>query len=103
MANQDNQELPPHVVLMQLVPGFMISKALQAVAELGIADLLEKSPTTSEELAEATCTHAPSLYRLLRALASKGIFRELLSRTGFKLTMAKPLPASVGIVEGIPV
>ena len=61
---------------MQLVQGMMLAKALQSVAELGIADLLGKAPHTCEELAAATATHAPSLYRLLRALASGGIFRE---------------------------
>ena len=76
MNNQQHSGPPPHIVLMQLVQGFMVSKALQAVAELGIADLLDESPKTSEKLAEATSTHASSLYRLLRALASRGIFRE---------------------------
>ena len=76
MTDQQQSGPPPHVVLMQLVQGLMVSKALQAVAELGIADLLNESPKTSEELAEATSTHAPSLFRLLRALASRGIFRE---------------------------
>jgi hypothetical protein len=45
-------------------------------AKLGIADLLKDSPKSCDELATATGTNAPSLYRLLRALASLGVFAE---------------------------
>jgi len=45
-------------------------------AKLGIADLLVSGPRTAADLAQATRTHAPSLYRLLRALASLGVFAE---------------------------
>jgi precorrin-6B methylase 2 len=45
-------------------------------AKLGIADLLSAGPRTSEELAAATRAHPQSLQRLLRALASVGIFAE---------------------------
>jgi hypothetical protein len=67
---------PAHVVLMQLAQGFMVAKALQTAAELGIADLVAPAPCTTEELAQATSTDAPSLLRLLRALASRDIFRQ---------------------------
>jgi hypothetical protein len=45
-------------------------------ATLGIADFLRDGPQDIEHLAKATSTHADSLYRLLRALASIGIFAE---------------------------
>lgn len=45
-------------------------------AKLGIADLLKDTPLHYEQSATATQTHAPSLYRLLRALASLEIFVE---------------------------
>ena len=45
-------------------------------AKLGIADLLKDGPKSSDELAQATGTHGRSLYRLLRALASVGVFAE---------------------------
>ncbi|MCI5136204.1 MAG: methyltransferase [Candidatus Electrothrix sp. AW2] len=63
-------------ILLDSVRGFMKAKALQAAAELNIADLLNNSSKSAEELARITDTHAPSLYRLLRALASEGIFHE---------------------------
>jgi hypothetical protein len=49
---------------------------ISVAVELGIADLLEDGPKASDELAVATESHPPSLYRLLRALASLGIFAE---------------------------
>jgi hypothetical protein len=45
-------------------------------AKLGIADLLKDSPKSCSELATATGTNARSLYRVLRALASLGVFAE---------------------------
>jgi hypothetical protein len=45
-------------------------------AQLGIADLLREGPRSVQELAGATDTDAETLYRLLRALASVGVFDE---------------------------
>jgi hypothetical protein len=45
-------------------------------AKLGIADLVKDGPRSAEDLAGATQTHSQSLYRLLRALASVGVFAE---------------------------
>jgi hypothetical protein len=53
-----------------------LSRALYVAAELGIADLLAREPQTSAALAEACHAHAPSLGRVLRALASVGVFAE---------------------------
>jgi SAM-dependent methyltransferase len=53
-----------------------LAQAVHAAAELGIADLLAAGPRTADDLAAATGTHAPSLYRLLRALAGYGVFAE---------------------------
>jgi O-methyltransferase domain/Dimerisation domain len=65
---------PSSVVLMQMAQGFMVAKALQAAAVLGIADLLAGGPQSVADLAAATSTNEPSLGRLLRALASRDIF-----------------------------
>src|SRR5882672_10934639 len=45
-------------------------------AELGIVDHLVGGPRSAAELARATGTHAPSLYRLLRALATLEVLAE---------------------------
>src|SRR5687768_2352026 len=65
---------PPPSVMMQMLTGAWLTMALYVAAKLGVADLMTGGPQTSEELARATGTHAPSLYRLLRALASTGVF-----------------------------
>ena len=62
------------LVLMQMAHGFMVAKAVQAAAVLGIADLLADGPRSVSELAAATSTDESSLARLLRALASRDIF-----------------------------
>lgn len=49
-------------------------QAIHVAATLSIADLLKYRPRSADDLAEATGTHAPTLYRLLRALASVGVF-----------------------------
>jgi len=62
--------------LLRMIWGIHISRCVYAVAELGIADLLADRPMSSAELATATDTHEPSLYRVLRALAALGVFDE---------------------------
>jgi hypothetical protein len=62
--------------LRHLVFGYRISQAVGVAAELGIADLLSNGPRNAEELASATGAHTPPLYRVLRLLASEGVFAE---------------------------
>lgn len=62
--------------MLQMISGFRVSRAIYVAAKLGIADLLKDGPKSSEELARLTSTHPPSLYRVIRALASVGIFAE---------------------------
>ena len=76
--------LPP-TALLQMMIGYWISKAIYVAAKLGVADLLAEGPRNSDELAAATQTHADALYRVLRALASVGIFSEVAPRR-FALT-----------------
>lgn len=69
-------EIPPQAQLMNLVGGSFISQAVYVAAKLGIADLLAKNAKTAADLARETGMHERSLYRLLRTLASVGVFRE---------------------------
>src|SRR5262245_14710481 len=71
--------------LSKLLMGFRVSQAIHVAATLGLADLLASGPKTSGELAEATNAHPLALYRLMRALSSAGVFRELDDRR-FELT-----------------
>ncbi|QGQ25207.1 methyltransferase [Gimesia benthica] len=65
-----------HQQLDQMITGYWTSQAIYAAAKLGIADLLVDNPQTAAQLAAATDTNAGALYRVLRALASIGIFEE---------------------------
>jgi len=69
-------DIPPPVAMLQMIAGFWVSRAIYIAAKLGIADLLKDGAKNSEALAQATGLHAPSLYRVLRALASVGVFAE---------------------------
>ena len=69
-------EPSPRDTLLRMTNAFQVSQAIHVAATLGIVDLLEDGPRSADELAEATHTHAPTLYRMLRALASVGVFVE---------------------------
>jgi len=62
--------------MLQLVSGFWIARCVYVLAKLGLADLLKDEPKTAEDLAAATGTHGPSLFRVLRALASVGVITQ---------------------------
>jgi hypothetical protein len=59
-----------------LTAGRWAADIVGVAAELGLADRIQSAPKTVEEIATVMGLHAPSLYRLLRALASFGIFAE---------------------------
>ncbi|HXQ24813.1 MAG TPA: methyltransferase [Candidatus Acidoferrales bacterium] len=65
-----------HGQLMQFATGYMPSICLYAAAKLKIADLLAAGPKPVSELARASRANEGALYRILRALASLGVFRE---------------------------
>jgi len=58
----------------QVFGGSWITQGIWVAAELGIADLLAQGPLTAQELAERTRSNSDALYRVLRALASAGVF-----------------------------
>ncbi|MEQ1718832.1 MAG: methyltransferase [Hyphomicrobium sp.] len=66
----------PGQTIVDLAFGFILSGALATAAKLKIADRLEAGPKTLEALAKETGMHAQSLHRVLRMLASFGIFKE---------------------------
>jgi hypothetical protein len=74
-------EAPPDTAehrrhLRQLLAGYQVSRALLAVDELGLVKSLEQGAKSADEVARATGTHAPSVHRLLRVLASLGVVTE---------------------------
>jgi len=74
-----------------MASGYWISQALYVAARLGVADLLVSGPRAAAELAAECGVQPEALYRLLRALASLGIFAEIEGER-FELTpLAEPL------------
>jgi hypothetical protein len=62
--------------LRQLIMGFRITQMIHVAAKFGLADHLARKPQTAQELAPLVGAEAVSLHRLLRALASIGVFAE---------------------------
>jgi len=75
---------------MQVATGYMASSCLYAAITLNVADHLVSGPKTAAELAKTTGANEDALYRVLRLLASLGIFEEVAPRT-FALTPAADL------------
>ena len=86
---------PAEAVLTQVMLGSIASQALYVAAKLGIADQLVDGPKTTDELATAVDADAPSLYRVLRALASIGVFEEQESQVFALTPSAEPLRSNV--------
>src|SRR5262245_61925019 len=88
--------------LMDIAVSYQRSRALMVATELGIANLLGDRSLPVADLAQATGTHAPTLYRLLRALASIGVFHEdgeqRFSLTPMGQLLRSDAPISVGPV-----
>jgi len=92
-------DLSARDTLMRMTNGFQVSQAIHVAATLGIADLLRDGPKSVDELAGASGTHAAALYRLLRALASVGVFVEADGRFGLTPLgeyLRTDIPGSVG-------
>ena len=66
----------PQSAIWDALRGGLVTRALGLVAELRIARALEAGPRPVSELAAETGADADTLHRLLRALASDGIFAE---------------------------
>ena len=98
----DNQEaaveqppLPPPAVLVNLASGAMVTQAIGVVAKLGIADLIGEGETEINDLATASKAHERSLYRVLRTLASVGVFHETSPRTFTNTSLSTLLRSDV--------
>ena len=77
--------LRPYEVLFQMVIGKWISQAIGTIVEIGVPDQLAKGARRCSEIARAAGVSDDGLYRLLRALASLGLFAESADRR-FRLT-----------------
>lgn len=93
------EALPPQAQIMQMATAHWVSRFLHVAAELNLADHLAEGPRGAEELAPLTETHAPSLYRIMRTMASLGLFTEdaahRFSLTPLGATLRTGVPGSV--------
>jgi hypothetical protein len=89
------QPTPPEAFLTQLAFGAMMTQALYVAAKLGVADLLASGPRNVSELAAETETHERSLYRVMRSLASAGVFAETDPKVFSNTPYSEPLRSDV--------
>ena len=93
MQNSSGEAVHPSPVMLlrELMSGMRVTQLIYVAAKLGIADLLKDGSKSVDELASKVGAHPRALYRILRALASIGIFAEVGDRK-FELTaLAEPL------------
>jgi ubiquinone/menaquinone biosynthesis C-methylase UbiE len=97
MRHEDNPDA--NAAMRQLIMGFRTTQLIHVAATLGIADLLKDGPRDASDLASAASAHPRALYRLLRALASLGIFAETndgrFELTALAQTLRSDVPGSV--------
>ena len=74
-------------LVIQIATGHFLASALQVVVRLGVPGRIGDGTVTAAELASATGVREDALYRVLRALASVGLFEEVSARA-FRLTPA---------------
>jgi O-methyltransferase domain len=84
-VGEHGREVPPTAAVLQLLFGKHVSYGVSAIARLGVADCLGDGPLWVDQIASKVGAHPPSLYRVMRMLASVGMFEEL-SDKRFKLT-----------------
>ena len=92
--------------LLALIGGFRVSQMIAAVARIRIADHLRDRPRTAGELAQATGCHPDALYRVMRALASIGVFAEDDRSNTFRLTpmgnwLRSDVPGSIRVAAEV--
>jgi hypothetical protein len=65
---------PPHAPIIEISFATVLSRALYAVTQRGVPDLLAMGPATPEEVAAKVGGHPIAMLQVLRALAAAGIF-----------------------------
>src|SRR5258708_19933576 len=88
-------EKPATQEVQDLMTARWVADMIGVAAELQLADFINAGAKTAEEIAKAKGLHATSLYRLLRGLASYGIFAEQGDGTFPQTPRSHPLPNDV--------
>jgi hypothetical protein len=77
--------------LFQIALGYIPAMSVNVVATLSIPDELADGPKSVEEIAHARGVNADALYRIMRAVSTAGVFRELEGRRFEQTTMSDML------------
>ena len=83
--------------LFDLLAGFMRTQALSVTAKLGVPDVVSTVPMDVAEVARSVGAHEPSLYRLMRFLATEGVFAEVEPRRFIETPLSNGLRADAPI------
>jgi hypothetical protein len=86
---------PPQAIIMQLSMGALVTQAIYVTAKLGIADILADGEKHIDEISREAGAHSPSLYRIMRSLASLGVFNETQPRTFANTPVSEVLRADI--------
>jgi hypothetical protein len=76
------REPDPFVTLQQIATGYILSRCLHVIADLGVADVLDETPRTASELASLLEVHPRALERMMSLLAAHGVFEARGDRFG---------------------
>lgn len=76
MTEQSRNELTPPERLLDVLFGYVLTRCVTAVAELGVPDVLAAGPQSIEALAEAAGANQEFLNRVMRTLVAGGIIDE---------------------------
>ncbi len=94
-----SENSPPQAVLSSLLNGYWTSYTIMCAARLGVAEALGDQPETVQELAKRVHSNEDALYRILRAVASIGIFIESEGRRFAHTPLSQALPSLRGLAE----
>ncbi|HWU25583.1 MAG TPA: methyltransferase [Rhizomicrobium sp.] len=74
-SNDVSGGVPPSAQVLQLATAHFVARCLQVVATAGIADSVSDVPRPAKDIAAQVDVNADALHRMLRLLATQGIFR----------------------------
>ncbi len=88
----------PQEQVMGTIIGMIQGRCVVAAAELGLADALAAGPLSVESLAARTKSDAENVFRMMRALETMGVFKQVSPRvfenTPMSECMRKDVPGS---------
>jgi hypothetical protein len=92
---------PANVVVYEQFQHFWLLPCLKVAAELDLAWILKEGPMTLEEIAGRVNADPDALFRVMRALASQGFFRQLKDGRFANTRLSKPLADGQGSMRNM--